>query len=106
MAENPHFDFPFRRGVDGSVCVVEQDTPEHIMACENVIIRCPLGWRDERPEFGWDFPEFRNVMDLDHLRHALIQFEPRSDVNISEKRLQDLVDPATREISVDVEVDS
>jgi phage baseplate assembly protein W len=103
MADLPHFAFPFARGADGKVNVVEQDSPEHIMACENVIVRCPTGWREERPEFGWDFPEFRNSMDLEALEAALERWEPRRTVHVSERSVEDLVDQATREISIDVE---
>jgi phage baseplate assembly protein W len=81
--ECPHFSFPFQRSADGtSVQVVEQDTPEDIMCCENVIVHCPLGWRDDRPEFGWAWPELANVpLNVGSLEQALEQFEPRGDAN-------------------------
>ena len=100
-ADTPHFAYPFELNADGYVNVVEQDTPEHIMACENVIVRCPVGFRYERPEFGWEFPEFRNELDLGALEDALRRWEPRSRVTASE--LMDLADAATREVTVEVE---
>ncbi len=104
MADAPHFAFPFQRGATGSVSVVEQDTPEHVMACENVIVRCPLGFRQERPEFGWPFPEFRNVpLNLDPLREALTLFEPRGEVSVYE--YADAADAATRYIPIEVTTD-
>jgi phage baseplate assembly protein W len=103
MAELPHFSFPFSRGSGGSVNVVEQDTDEHVMACAQVIVRCPVGFRDERPDFGWDFPEFRNKMDLGEIEEALTSFEPRAAYSLSEKDLEDLADQAAREISIEVE---
>lgn len=103
MIENPHFSFPFRRGLNGKVAVVEQDAPDHVLSCENVIVRCPIGFRLERPEFGWDFPEFRNVMDLRELASALERWEPRGSVTVGERDLRDLADTATREISIEVE---
>lgn len=102
MPEIPHFAFPFARGETGSVNVVEQDTTEHVMACESVIIRCPLGFREERPEFGWPFPTFAVApLDMGPLRAALARFEPRGDANVEE--YADAVDAATRWISVELE---
>jgi phage baseplate assembly protein W len=103
MPERPHFSYPFQRGQDGKVGVVEQDTAEHIMACEQVIIRCPLGFRQERPEFGWAFPEFHSVpLNLGPLEVALRRFEPRSRVRASE--YASAADAAIREVQVEVEV--
>lgn len=85
--------------------VVEQDTPEHIATCENVIVRCPLGFRDTRPEFGWPFPEFANIpIDVRELEDALRTFEPRGRARASE--YADIASAAVRRISVDVEVDT
>lgn len=77
--DTPHLAFPFSRSPSGVINVVEQDSVEHIMACEQVIARCPLGYRDERPEFGWPWPDLR-LMPLDPtpLINALNQFEPRA----------------------------
>jgi phage baseplate assembly protein W len=103
--ERPHFAFPFERDpATGKVRVVEQDTPEHVMACENVIVRCPRGFRLDRPEFGWRFPQFRNVpVDVTELEAALQQFEPRSRARGSE--YADAANAARRRISVEVSAD-
>jgi phage baseplate assembly protein W len=86
------------------VNTVEQGSPEHIMACENVIVRCPLGFRDDRPDFGWPWPEFRTApLDLSGLENALQTFEPRSTVTARE--VADMADAAIRDVEVDVEVD-
>lgn len=61
MIDNPHFAFPFRFGADDTAVVVERDSVEHIDACAQVVIRCPTGFRDEMPDFGWAFPEFANI---------------------------------------------
>jgi hypothetical protein len=97
VARNPHFSFPFQRGADGKVEVVEQDSPEHIMSCEHVIVRCPLGFRFERPEFGWPMPLFGTApLDPAGLEAALRKFGPRSDVRASE--WADEADAAVRHI--------
>ena len=104
MADLPHFKFPFERGTDGKVGVVEQDTDEHVMSCENVIVRCPVGFRVERPEFGWAFPEFHNApIDTAALEAALQRFEPRSRATARE--YADAADEAVRNITVEVEVE-
>jgi phage baseplate assembly protein W len=103
--DRPHFEFPFRLGDDGKVVCVEQDTLEHIHSCESVIVRCPVGFRDDRPEFGWPFPEFQNIpIDTRGLEEALRTFEPRGRANARE--YMEAADAAVRGISVDVEVDT
>jgi phage baseplate assembly protein W len=97
----PHFSYPFQRDAAGRVEVVEQDTDEHVMACENVIVRCPAGFRDERPEFGIPFPEFRTApLDVGGIEDALRRFEPRSRATGHE--YADTADAAIRNIDIEV----
>lgn len=104
MISRPHFDFPFRRSpLTGKVAVVEQDTEAHVIACENTIVRCPLGFRDDRPDFGWDMPEFRPIpLDLQPLETALRKFEPRGKATASQ--YLDAAEAATLHVPIDVEV--
>lgn len=103
MIERPHFSYPFRRE-NGKVAVVEQDTLEHVDSCVNVIVRCPLGFRDDRPEFGWPFPEFANIpIDTRALADAISELEPRANTRIEE--YADIASSAVRDISVDIEVE-
>jgi hypothetical protein len=102
-ADLPHFAFPFRRDAKGRVAVVEQETVEHYSAQANVVIRCPTGFRNERPEFGWPHPEFQTVpLDLGPLEFALRKFVPRSTVRAEE--YADAADAAVRNVSLKVEV--
>jgi phage baseplate assembly protein W len=105
VPEIPHFRHPFGRDPrTGKVAVVEQDTPEHVISCENVIVACPIGARDARPEFGWAWPEFRTApLDVAGLEKALREFEPRSRATASEKA--DSIDAALRRIAVKSEVE-
>lgn len=102
MADIPHFAFPFERGANGKVNVVEQDSADHVMSCEQVIVRCPVGWRDERPDFGWPFPEFATMpVDLSALEEALRRFEPRGDARATE--WADTAETAVQHILIEVE---
>jgi hypothetical protein len=82
----PHLAFPFARTSDGTgIQVNEQDTVNEIMACQMVIINCPVGYRDDRPEFGWAMPYMRQApLDTGGLEQALREFEPRGPVNIQQ----------------------
>jgi len=94
----PHFAFPFRRS-NGRVAVVEQRSPEHITGQEFAVVVTPMGFRDERPDFGWEWPEFVNVpVDLSGLRDAFQRLVPDSDADITE--WADEADAAIRHIDV------
>jgi phage baseplate assembly protein W len=100
MADIPHFRHPFTRSPSGRIAVVEQDTPEHVQSCQNVIVRCPTGFREERPEFGWPFPEFRTApLDLTELAVALRRFEPRAQ-HVTVAEWADAADAAIRHVQV------
>ena len=74
----PHLQFPVRRGPDGKLVFVEQDSEAHVMSCANMIARCPSGYREDRPEFGWDWPDLDLIpVDPTPLVNALHAFEER-----------------------------
>lgn len=100
--ERPHFSFPFQRGPSGKVEVVEQGTTEHVLSCVDVIARYPTGFREDRPEFGWAWPEFRTApISTEDLAAALHEFEPRGRYRLRE--YADSADPTIRHIDVEVE---
>lgn len=93
----PHFDIPFRlNGGPGtlvgtvyksSAAVVEQDTFEDISNCVEVIVRTPIGFREDNLEFG--FPHFALLPQplLSNVYSDLImQQEPRAEIAMAEKR--------------------
>lgn len=101
--DRPHWGWPFVRSGTGGIPVVEQDTVEHVNACVNVIIRCPVGFRQERPEFGWAFPEFQTLpLDLGPLEDALTRFEPRATPDIVQ--YADAAEAAVQHVAVTEEV--
>ncbi len=97
--ERPHFAFPFVRDGDFGILTVEQGTTEHVDACCQMIIRCPLGFREDRPDFGWPWPEFNTTpLQLGPLQEALSRLEPRSVPGVEQYR--DAADAAVQHISV------
>jgi hypothetical protein len=103
----PHFSLPFGRDPStGKVSVVEQDTAEHVMSCETMIVVHPLGFRDERPDFGWAWPEFRSLpLDLGALQEALTRLEPRGKPGVAVE-YADVADASVRHVSIDVQIGS
>lgn len=97
--DRPHFAYPFQRGADGKVGVTEQDTTAHVDSCCQLIVRCPVGFRQERPEFGWPFPEFQTIpIDTGPLVEALTRFEPRAEPDI--QQYADAAEAAVQHISI------
>jgi hypothetical protein len=75
-----HFALPFTLGSNGAFATVDQDSDEDVMACVTVILRSRVGYRDDRPELGITDPTFtQGGADLEEIRDAISQFEPRSD---------------------------
>jgi phage baseplate assembly protein W len=101
---NPHFSWPFGRDSrTGKVGVVEQLSPDHIRGQEFAVVITPQGWRSERPDFGWVWPEFANFpLDLRPLEEAIERFVPDSNADVSE--WGDVVDQTIRHIRIQEQV--
>jgi phage baseplate assembly protein W len=99
MADLPHFAFPFARGA-----YVEQDSMEHVVSCENVIVRCPVGFRVERPDYGVPWPDYATQIDGEVVAQALAALEPRSTCTAYTAR--DWLADAMATITIELEVDS
>jgi phage baseplate assembly protein W len=101
VAELPHFAYPFERGADGNINVVEQGSTEHVMSQVEILIRCPTGFRYELPDFGWPFPQYQNApLDLTALDAALARFVP--DARTKASQFIHEAEAATQEIQVEV----
>jgi hypothetical protein len=103
MADTPpHFAFPFRRRTTGSKAVetVDQDSLGHVDACAQVVIRCPQGFRDDMPDFGWPFPTFKTApLDTRPVRDALVKWgHPLGSPTVTEHA--DAIDAAVRFIDI------
>jgi phage baseplate assembly protein W len=87
MADAPHFKYPFRF-VNNKADVVEQDSEDDILSCVEVILRCPINHRDDKPEFGIPDPLFREVtqqLNITDIEEAVLRWEPRADVEFSQQ---------------------
>lgn len=105
--ETPHFDLPFRFNSAGTAAVVvEQDSDKEIKNCVEAIVRYPVDYRDDLPEFGIDqqvFTSDPDGIDLDKIKVAVTEWEPRAETEITQRGL-DATDIAIREVIVNLGV--
>lgn len=85
----PHFTHPFRMRNTASskeaAAVAEQDSIEEIMTCVESVLRYPIGYRNEKPEFGIDDQTFKQVpIDESFIEKTINRWEPRADLIITE----------------------
>jgi phage baseplate assembly protein W len=102
---NPHFDLPFRfvgsTTTNKSAAVVEQNSFADIADCVEAIVRTPLGFRNDAPEFGFPDLEFLEQPIVSEDVVELVQAqEPRARVLITEQT--DLIDVLIDRLTVEV----
>lgn len=99
--QTPKLAVPFRMTPKGAV-VVEQDSTEEIEQCAEAVLRTPLGYRIENPEFGLRDQTFNeNGADLGEIAQTLSQWgHPLTDVEI--ERDPDLFDRIVDNVRVHV----
>ena len=67
------------------LAAVEQDSPEEIAQCVEVVCRYPRGLRPELPDFGSPDLAFREVpVGTDELAAAIERWEPRANALLEE----------------------
>lgn len=97
----PHLQVPIRFQ-NGRAVLVEQDSPEEIEQCVEAVLRCPLGYRLELPEFGVADHAFEEQpVDTEDIQAAITTWEPRADVLIEEH--PDLLDELIDHVQVSVD---
>lgn len=75
------------------LATVEQDSPEEVEACVLGILRTPLGWRTDLPEFGCPDPAHeQGGPSLVEIERSVALWEDRIDVLATREsgRLADL----------------
>ena len=83
----PHFDIPFTF-INGTACVVEQDSYADLSNCAEAIIRTPQGLRlqDDRGDFGIAQLEFSlNPIDPDIIRDQVVGQDQRVTILTDEE---------------------
>lgn len=126
--QNPHFSLPFEFVSDATevagvfpsnstfpsstlipeivgpavtVEAVEQDSTEDLIHQALALFLCPVGYRDDLPEFGMPSPLFDQApLDLDEQRRAIARWIPGVDVFVSEGA--DIIDAAVRHLQVNI----
>lgn len=100
IIEFPHFDLPFR--FDGNqLATVEQGTESDIRTKVLTLVSCPLGHRDELPEFGWP----QNLFDATPLgtsQHQALLDEWVPDARAVLTESGSTLDEALRRISITI----
>lgn len=97
MADLPHLGWPYRLGA-----VVEQDSPQELLASAAVIACTPRGQRDDNPAFGVTTPLFeQRPVDTRRLAAEISRSDPR--LNPSVEEAAGLRDAMTAQLRVDIE---
>lgn len=93
MISVPHFEFPLRMGPGGRLSVLEQDTPDEIAQAVLVLLSTIEGERIELPEYGIEDPLFTIDLDLNMIRQAIEEWEPRASAILEEQHdsLDDMI---------------
>lgn len=92
----PKFKIPFT--VAGRAAIVEQDSIDEIAQCVYAICATPRGSREDYPEFGVDPHDFERL-DLDQLRDAIEEWEPRAEALV-DSQLEDLVERVRVDVAI------
>jgi hypothetical protein len=106
MADPIHPAMPFRfaEKPDGSTDIVTnaQNSAAEVRAAIEAVLRCPLGFRDERPAFGLTDPTFSQApLSTDEIRRVVTVWEPRAVLFLHE--YGDLTDEAIRHITIEIQ---
>ena len=80
MTDLPHFSLPFRF-TSPYAAVTEQDSIDEIGDCVLAILSCPIGFREELPQFGIEDLTFtEQPLDTEDLAAVIDTWEPRASV--------------------------
>jgi hypothetical protein len=85
LADIPHLALPLRV-VDGRFVYTEQDSPEEIQHCAEVVLRYPIGQLDHLPSFGRDDPTFTTSDPASDLAAVVEEWEPRAEALVASER--------------------
>lgn len=100
--ETPQFDTPFRLDSTGrDAVVVEQDSLDDVTNSVETLMRTPLGFLEEQPDYGMPEGIFsERGVDVAEVSSAITHWEERADVLIEEQ--PDLNDHFIQNIAIQV----
>jgi phage baseplate assembly protein W len=76
----PHLAYP-ARVVGGRLAAVEQDSIDDVAGCVELLMRCPVGSREDEPTFGTPPQVFgQGGVSAAELEAAIARWEPRAGV--------------------------
>lgn len=92
-ADNPHFAFPFRRGVSGTqVVVTEQDSDDEVVDCVMVLLQTDIGEHPGIPEYGLEDQTFQEGgIDLEYVKSVIREYEDRAIADFEDYEIVDLL---------------
>lgn len=96
----PHFLFPFQLNGD-AFAVIEQDTPQEIQQCVEILLLTPTGSRLVLPDYGTPETLYTQLpVNTAAILSKLNNWEPRAQVNLQET--VDTIDEMVSYIRVNV----
>jgi phage baseplate assembly protein W len=99
--DTPQIDLPFRLDPTGrEVVCVEQDELQDIANSVETLLRTPLGFLEEQPDYGVADGTFDEGYDAAEIMTAITQWEERADVMIESN--PDLEDVLITRIAVNI----
>jgi phage baseplate assembly protein W len=103
--QTPHLQMPFKLGgINGAAFVNEQDSYEDVLDCVKAILAYPAGTNVAQPGFGIPDVLFRQITAAgiaSGLQQAIRQWEPRSDIVVTENPVA--FDELVRKVTVRVQ---
>jgi hypothetical protein len=97
----PHFAFPYNFNAKGQSVVVEQDSPGDLLARAANVAVCPVGFREDNPEYGIPSLLFQTVpLDIHGTQEAIARW---AELSLQVSEHAEALRQATRIITAEVE---
>ena len=97
----PHFAFPYSFDSKGRSTVVEQDSPGDLLARAANVAVCPVGFREDNPEYGIPSLLFQTVpLDTQGTQEAIARW---AELSLQVSEHAQALQQATRIITAEVE---
>jgi hypothetical protein len=96
----PHFSETFTFNAKGEAVVVEQDSPGDLVARAKNVAVCPIGFREDHPDFGIPETLFQTIpLDTTGVRQAIAKW---AELNLSISEHGEALQTAVRQVIMEV----